>query len=101
MEELERLQRWYTAQCDGEWEHDRGVRIETLDNPGWLLSVDVTGTPLAGRPFAELAEGVGEDGHPREARWIHCTLRDSSWRGAGDPSQLGRLLRVFLDWAGA
>ncbi len=34
---LSRLQRWYSAQCDGDWEHGLGVRIETLDNPGWMV----------------------------------------------------------------
>jgi hypothetical protein len=29
------LQRWYTAQCDGGWEHHYGITIGTLDNPGW------------------------------------------------------------------
>ena len=32
------LQRWYVAQCDGEWEHAYGVEIGTLDNPGWSIS---------------------------------------------------------------
>jgi hypothetical protein len=28
------LQGWYATQCDGDWEHEYGVSIETLDNPG-------------------------------------------------------------------
>jgi hypothetical protein len=31
------IQKWYSAQCDGEWEHDLGVAIGTLDNPGWSV----------------------------------------------------------------
>ena len=27
------LQSWYQSQCDGDWEHEFGIRIETLDNP--------------------------------------------------------------------
>jgi hypothetical protein len=41
---LPRLQRWYHSQSDGTWEHASGVRIETLDNPGWSLKVDLRGT---------------------------------------------------------
>lgn len=26
------LQMWYVAQCDDEWEHAYGIKIETLDN---------------------------------------------------------------------
>jgi len=32
---MERIQDWYRRQCDGDWEHSYGVKIETLDNPGW------------------------------------------------------------------
>ncbi|MFE2849501.1 Imm53 family immunity protein, partial [Streptomyces scopuliridis] len=32
---LDWLQNWYTQQCDGDWEHEWGVKIATLDNPGW------------------------------------------------------------------
>ena len=40
---LLRLQRWYVSRCDGEWEHGMGVRIETLDNPGWQVVIDSGG----------------------------------------------------------
>jgi hypothetical protein len=38
------LQRWYVAQCNGEWEHSYGIEIGTLDNPGWSLRVDLKDT---------------------------------------------------------
>jgi len=101
VDELARLQGWYAAQCNGEWEHDFGVKIDTLDNPGWLVRVDLAGTLLAGRAFSEIAEGVGAGNHPESQRWLHCALRDGAWQGAADPTQLRRLLAVFLDWAGA
>ncbi len=34
MDLLTWVQRWYLDQCDGEWEHEWGVKIDTLDNPG-------------------------------------------------------------------
>ena len=48
---LERLQDWYLAQCDEDWEHSYGVKIDTLDNPGWLIDVDLKDTSLEFRPF--------------------------------------------------
>lgn len=30
---LTRLQRWYSSVCDGDWEHQFGVNVSTLDNP--------------------------------------------------------------------
>jgi Immunity protein 53 len=45
---LASLQAWFQAQCDGDWEHQGGVIIETLDNPGWQVSVTLAGTSIAG-----------------------------------------------------
>ena len=33
---------WYLSQCNGDWEHAYGVKIDTLDNPGWTLEVEDT-----------------------------------------------------------
>ena len=41
---LSALERWYANQCDGDWEHSYGVKIETLDNPGWRVHIDLQGT---------------------------------------------------------
>ena len=41
MHQIEQLQAWYAAQCNGKWEHTYGIAIGTLDNPGWSLSVDL------------------------------------------------------------
>lgn len=76
-----------------------GRPIETLDNPGWLVTVDLAGTPLASRPFTGVADGFGAGAHPNAPRWVHCSVQDGAWRGAGDGTQLARLLGLFLDWA--
>ncbi|MEH0820740.1 Imm53 family immunity protein [Micromonospora sp. CPCC 205714] len=44
------LQAWYATQCDGEWEHEFGIQIETVDNPGWSVSIDLGDTALSGCP---------------------------------------------------
>ena len=41
MNSLEWLQSWYAAQCNDTWEHDHGITIDTLDNPGWHVRIDV------------------------------------------------------------
>lgn len=40
------LQAWYADQCNEDWEHEWGVKIETLDNPGWSVSIDLEETDL-------------------------------------------------------
>lgn len=94
MNELVELEAWYASRCDGDWEHSYGVRIASLDNPGWTVEIDLAETELQERPFTEVHEReVGEAG------WLLCRVRDYTFEAAGDTKQLRRLLRIFLDWA--
>src|SRR5262249_46604430 len=58
---LTKLQEWYLRQCDGEWEHGSGVSIDTIDNPGWAIDIDLRGTALAGIWFEPVDLQVSED----------------------------------------
>ena len=31
------LQEWAMSQVDGDWEHELGISISMLDNPGWIF----------------------------------------------------------------
>jgi hypothetical protein len=95
---LRDLQRWYARHCDGTWEHHQGVRIESLDNPGWWVTIDLSGTELAGRPFGRVAENVDAGGWPAGDRWLCCYVEDGVWHGAGDETKLAAILRAFLMW---
>lgn len=90
------LQDWYASQCDGDWEHRFGVRIETLDNPGWRVKIDLAGTPLENKLFAEVSV-LDPDNDPE---WIHCRIAYGAFHGAGGPGKLDEILRQFLAWAG-
>lgn len=37
MEMNDWLSNWHKLNCNGDWEHTYGIKIETLDNPGWLV----------------------------------------------------------------
>jgi hypothetical protein len=92
---LDALQTWFAGQCDGAWEHQYGIKIETLDNPGWAVEIDVTGTRLSGRTLPKVVE-------ERSATdWIHYSAGDGRFRGAGGPRNLTELLERFLAWAEA
>ena len=51
---------------DGDCEHDEGVEITTLDNPGWSVRVNVAGTELDRRPFERVTVDRSEDHWVRE-----------------------------------
>lgn len=93
---LEWLQGWYLDNCDGDWEHSYGVRLETLDNPGWRLRVDLTGTALEEEPFDPLTVDRSE------RDWLHVrVVRDevgNAFEAACGPRNLAEVLRVFRVW---
>ena len=92
---LDLLQRWYLARCNDEWEHSHGVTIDTLDNPGWTVRIDLAGTALA---------GASEDWTKREASerdWLHWRISDERFEAACGPTNLNEAILVFLDLAEA
>lgn len=92
--ELAELQVWYASQCDGDWEHQDGVDISTLDNPGWSLVINLTGSALEGHSFDAV-----EENYEHDTDWLRCWVADGRFQGAGGPLKLTRMLRIFLDWA--
>jgi len=99
MGSLGALQAWFLSHCDGDWEHQCGVRIETLDNPGWSLTINLEGTGLTDKPFAEVARGVGVDARPNDNDWLDCRVADGTFEGRGGPTSLEEMLSIFLKWA--
>lgn len=87
------IQEWYRTRCDGAWEHSYGVGIETLDNPGWSVRIDLNGTPLE----AVEMETLSRDHGPHN--WIHVKVENQQFRGHGDPSRLSEILGAFRTWA--
>jgi hypothetical protein len=86
-----RLQEWYARHCDSEWEHDHGVRIDTLDNPGWSLRVDLTATALEGS--AANWSKVERSEHD----WLHWRIADDHFEAFCGPTNLTEAVVVFLD----
>jgi hypothetical protein len=93
------IQKWFALQCDGDWEHDFGISIETLDNPGWRVDINLDGTPLQQHAYVPVSEDGDADGRRRETRWLRCYREGDVWKGRGDPTKLNRLLLEFLQWA--
>jgi len=81
------LERWYVAHCDGEWEHQYGVQIDTLDNPGWSITLDVGDEAVAFEPV-EWEEGT---------EWLYARLEDGQIKVACGPRTLRRALQVVRE----
>jgi hypothetical protein len=97
------LMNWYLAQCDGDWEHQYGVSIGTLDNPGWSLTIDLEQTSLEGKPFEPIFENVAESqtspGLQGDIRWMAAEVEGTKFKAHGGPRDLSRLIEAFRSWA--
>jgi hypothetical protein len=87
------LEDWFSQNCDGDWEHGEGVRINTLDNPGWALDIDLAGTQCAGRPLEPVRAERDQD------NWVHCWVDGEVFKGRGGPRNLGEIVLLFLRWS--
>ena len=92
---LEWLDHWYRRQCNGEWEHSRGVRLESLDDPGWRLTIHLAGTTAANTvpQRLNLDTPCGE--------WINCAISEDRFQGSGDLRKLEQIIGVFRQWVDA
>ena len=111
---MEWLGTWYQQQCNGRWEHQKGVLLEPLRTtasldgrapavsspdaaPGWRLRIDLRGTAAAGaapRRFA-LCAIPG----PLPSGWLRCTLNAQRFEGEG--AEVESLIAVFRRWIDA
>jgi hypothetical protein len=88
------LQAWYAEHCDGDWEHDSRIAINTLDNPGWHLTVNLAETELAGLPY-ERTE-VERGGHD----WLQTWISNDVFEAVCGPLNLGEAIHHLRAHAG-
>lgn len=88
------MQQWYSAQCNGDWEHSYGIKIDTLDNPGWILTIDLAETPLSG--YSMQRDRVVRS----ELDWAQHEVVGDKFIACGGPFNLEELIRRFLVVAG-
>ena|SRR5665213_440153 len=93
MNTLEKLQQWYLSQCNSDWEHQYGMKIGTLDNPGWQLSIDLAETHLENESF----DSVKVDN--TDTDWVSCWVDAKKFEGRGGPTNLNQMIEIFLSWA--
>lgn len=87
------LQQWYARQCDEDWEHSYGVKIETLDNPGWILTVDLIDTGLS----AALIPMTRNDRSDQD--WVQFEVVGGRYIACGGAFNLEEMIIQFLIFA--
>lgn len=86
---LKSLVEWFKSECDGNWEQGDGISIESLDNPGWSMSIDL---PFEEEDRVLLSEDRAEND------WIRCKVEDGQFRGFASVNNLNSLIKIFLDF---
>ena len=83
------LEDWFGAQCDEHWEHSFGISIETIDNPGWSVEIDLIDTPWADLsiPFSHSKRS--------DTDWVQIEIRGGKFIGGGGVKNLNEILRKF------
>lgn len=86
------LMEWYAEQCDGDWEHTYGIKIETLDNPGWSVTIDIEGTN-----HNQIADRAWQFVEVDDTNWYGYKIENGKFDASGDPSRLNYLIQVFRE----
>ena len=89
---LSALERWYSSQCNGKWEHSYGVKVNTLDNPGWRVEIDLRDTRKQGANLDMVkVERTDDD-------WVHYWVEKRRFHIACGPRNLSEAIDLFVQW---
>jgi hypothetical protein len=89
---LSALENWYARQCNGEWEHSWGVKITTLDNPGWSVIIDLSDTCKQGALLNRIKI------ERTERDWIFYRVADNRFEIDCGPENLSEAITLFVEW---
>jgi hypothetical protein len=89
---LEWLDSWYRRQCNGDWEHRQGMRLQPLEKAGWHLTINLAGTSAVNARPQQLRLDTKGGG------WLSCSIAGECFEGSGDPRKLEQIIGVFRRW---
>jgi hypothetical protein len=87
-----KLEEWYLQRCDGEWEHSYGIKIDTLDNPGWTIKIDLKETKQQDAILKRVAI------HRTEHDWIEYWVDYKQFNIACGPKNFSEATEIFVEW---
>jgi hypothetical protein len=96
------LEEWFASNCDGEWEQTQGVSIQTTDNPGWWVKIDLPQGLLAQFSEGSVLRVVGDppsekNGNVASGEWMVCRIVGGKFDAAGDPGKLTEIFECFRE----
>lgn len=94
MNNLQWLQEWLLQNCNMDSsDHYYDISIETIDNPGWIISIQLQDTILENQVFEKVViqREVEDD-------WLHCKVESNIFEGYCGPRNLDEVILIFRDW---
>ncbi|WP_000806817.1 Imm53 family immunity protein [Leptospira interrogans] len=82
---------WRESQCDGDWEHENGIAINTNGDRGWQVRIEANFTELDRVEVAHTLNQKGEDD------WYSFSLKDGKFLAEGDSKKLPIILEKFKE----
>jgi hypothetical protein len=92
MDAVSLLQEWYSTQCNGDWEHQWGIEIGTLDNLGWTLEIDLIETQAEQRALERVT--IERSEHD----WIVYWVENKKFKARMGPKNLAEAIQIFHNW---
>jgi len=68
------------------------IKIETLDNPGWIVEINLEYTGFEIKEFEKFSYDNSDDD------WIVCEIENKTFIGSGDPYKLENIINIFRLW---
>jgi Immunity protein 53 len=87
---IARLQQWYLSSCDGAWEHEYGLSIQSLPDPGWELNLDLLATSWEG------LELEPQSSRNSEQDWLHLRTTERGLQATCGPLGLSSAIDQTL-----
>jgi len=89
MEIIKWLENWFSSHCNGDWEHENPLIIQSTSNPGWSIIINLSETYLQDLDIEYFLIETSE------TEWYGYSIKNEQFKAAGDPTKLHFLLELF------
>lgn len=84
---------WYDSHCDGDWERLFGIEINSIDNPGWAVTISIQETDLKEKKFQKVFINRSKKD------WFVCKIENGFFNGYCGTFNFFEVLQSFRKWA--
>jgi hypothetical protein len=86
---MDLINKWLIINCNGDWEHEFGVRIISSDVPGWNIELDLSKTCLESTNFSYSEK--------KEHSFIEINIIDNVFKAYCSLNYYNRCLSLFIN----